>query len=537
MAEVQNPSLPPPIIAEQVVSDQLRYRPKVYSHPKYRYTRLFPQSGFNSLTASSGTELIFQLPVKVMNLAESHLRFTVTPVVPIGAGNVIVAHKTPLSAIRQIQVISSSGAYLLDLYNVNRYLNTIFHAETPLQEFLDFPVTKTKYTASNVSQLPAGLVSADWGVGTHKSNYSPYNTIINAVEASNQVVPGPENGVGVLTDTFVLPKNGTGRFLTQAQNGGLITPSEPVVPITGRCFFETAPLPNSAFPVLNVDFKFKYLYNTIMALNKDIYLGEVVNVRIVFANVDEIYYTTAPANNTPVSNTLTYNDVLTLNPGLYSTVSPNVNISNIGLYLAIESDPNIIQSVVSEFNTSGIDLPIDYVYTYKTSFAAANPSVTARYSRSHGRHLKKIFYAAYHANEVGLSAYLRYNDLGVYESAGSIQPITRLYTMLNNERLNEFDIDCTTQQDWMLLERFLKGSAVQGVRDFQTTWFWLENFISEEPLWKTHDSTFVSGVNLDSEVKYDVYLNTPGAQILNHYLFAIVSKMLHLRPGGAISVD
>eukprot|EP01132_Coremiostelium_polycephalum_P004024 gene4024-5032_t len=63
---------------EQVVSNELDYRPLLVSEPEYEYTRLFPQSGTTYTTVSAGgNDTIFEVPPsKAYNLGKSWFQFT-----------------------------------------------------------------------------------------------------------------------------------------------------------------------------------------------------------------------------------------------------------------------------------------------------------------------------------------------------------------------------------------------------------------------------------------------------------------------------
>ena len=520
---------------QSIVSDSLRFSTKSLSHPKYKFSRVFQQTGVtDAFVAGSGTEMIFQLPVKVMNLAETELRYQVVPAAP-GAGNIWVANKTPLPNIRQIQLITQSGQTICDLYFVNKYLNTIFYAETKIDDFLSLPVCKTKVTVAGTTGIPTVVADQDYGIGTHRSNYIPYSVFSNNTDGSNLTMATPVNAANPQI-AYVLPRNGTGRYLSQDAAGNInATEVEPSVASNQRMFFETGPVPGGQTPKLNVAFKFKYLYNTIFAMNKDIYFGEVVNVRIVFDTPDSVYFRTTPASRVNVAaGDFNYTDALTAGPPAnYTAVSNNVTLNNIGLFVAVESDPTIVNEIVNKVTTEGLKFNIPYVTTNKIAFNSQTPSISLRYNTAHGRKLRKIYYAPFHQTESGQTSYMRYNDIGLVAPNASQQIIQSFYTMLNNDRLNDFDINCTVQQDYTLLQRKLTKSALQSYRDYAASWFWVEDFSGEGPLWdkESQDYTISTGIPLTSEQKFDIYLNCTNAITLNHYVFAITEKELFIKPG------
>ena len=67
-------------------------------------------------------------------------------------------------------------------------------------------------------------------------------------------------------------------------------------------------------------------------------------------------------------------------------------ISNLQLYLAVETEPNIIARLTEQVITSGISLNIPFVYSYNNNLTGPLQVTTLRFNGSMGTHLKKIYH-------------------------------------------------------------------------------------------------------------------------------------------------
>lgn len=456
---------------QTVVSEELKYTKKDFSHPKYKLHSLYPLSGLQTTTlnAAGGSEIIFQLPVKVMNLSESILSFSYVP-----AGNSVAgvhfSHLSPLSLIRQIQLYTQSGVYLADVYYVNKYLNTVFYPET---KYTDFS------TNENVND-------------TSQNNYGIYTFPSNLLGASKDTRKYASRAV----------TNAAGAL--QAINYAGVTS----VDYKERMYFDAQ---DAAGFSINVQFPMKYLYNTIFSLNKDLYFGEVLQLRIVFDGRDSSYFEATAATD--------------LSTG-YAVESKDINVSNISFYCAIEQDLNVANQIISKINTTGLSIPIPYVYSYKTNLSSTSQSLSLRFNRAHGKKLRRIYHAPFHNTETGVYSYMKDNLSGS-------KTVSSFYTLLNNDRLQEFNVNCVLAQDYMLLKSKLKGSCYINTDTYQYTWFWCDDFTSEQPLCdkESQDIMMSSGIDLSSEQKWDIYMTMNNARNINHYNFAITEKELLLKPG------
>lgn len=484
------------------LSNQLDYKKESFIHPTYKLNKILPQSGSQSVTINTGgNDTMFEIPVKAFNLARSLLCFTIAP--SVNAGAYYYAYKDVLTPIRQLQLYTRSGIYLCDLNEVPNFTKVTLKPETSLEEFLTYD-----------NGVDAGAAATK---GTAR-----YFAPNNAASAANQ---RPQD--------------------SSAASKGYIEPQY-VEPGTNVV----------ASPVYQIVYPLGTLKNTIFALDKDIWANEILILRIVWNQANRIIYN---GGNVAVPTT-----------GV-TVYAGGMNVTNLTLYLAVETNPEITNQLRSQVAGGGINILIPYVYTYKTNLGpSASQTVSLRFNRGHGIRLSKIYHSVFNNNEtvstgvdsVGgnpftiASAYDNDNRAVI---AGGVNALTNrskvqvFYTMLDNERLQEFNLTCANNDDYMLLKDKIKGSVISSSDMFYYNWFWLEDFTgmedrSAEP--KNKDNLEV-GLDLSIERKWDFYgqqMNNTAATVnnilnstiaantnngqYNHYSFAITQKTLTISPNG-----
>lgn len=454
-----------------VISNELSYKKKNLAHPKYKFNRIQPTIGQTNilLTSSGGDERVFNIPVKTHNWYHSVLEFQVVPGGGAGANNRIVAYKNYLSPLRQIQLRTSGGQYIVDLNMVNRYMDVVYAAETKLENYLC-----DEYVSADTNNYTCGFTKS--------------NNLRDATAAGI-------NASRITTDAA----------------GANATETDSTTNYTERLYYQPSSADNAVDPLLFLRIPLKTIYNTFFAVNKDIYFGEVIELRIVFNSKDDIYYSSVGAGAGRID--------------LAPAACPNVQVKNINLYLAIEQDLNLASQCIEMFNSGSVVLPIPYVYSTKTQQQqSTQQSVSLRYNSGHGRKIRRIYHTLSHPTESLAYNYCR-------DNIGGTKTVTDYYTTLNNDRLQDFNINTGEQDDYMHMIKKLHGSTVQSIDEYQYKWFHVDDFTCEKELWsnEAQDVNLSSGVPLDVEQKWEFYATTSN-RALNHYTFVVVERELHLVP-------
>jgi hypothetical protein len=455
-------------------STQLDYKKMVYMHPDYRKSKILPQSGGQTLNLipAGGLETLFEIPVKAFNLAKSHIYFSMAPSA-VAAAN-YWAFSDCFTPFRQIQLYTRSGVYLCDLNEVSNYTKVMWKPETKLEQFTEYDlVGNADVYSESVSRL-----------------FSRNNSVINSATTTT-------------TAPFALRWNNTSSSISYTEPKYL----EPGTNI-------------SADPTYNICIPLSAFKGTAFELDKDLFLNEIVILRIVWQQTSKIYY-----NGTSLTNPLT----------AATAMAGNVTVTNLALYLAIEKNQDIVNSLQSQVQSSGLQVLVPYVYTYKQNTGAniTSYSVSYRFNRGHGRKLLKLYHSCFNNTESANTAY-DHDNKGI----GNASKVNVFYTMLDNERQQEYNLNTATYDDYLYLLPKLKGSVIQSSDIFYHNWVWIEDWTGyadkeKEP---SNSSNLETGLDLSQERKWDMYAqqvsNNIGNVQYNLYTFAVTQKMLTVNSNG-----
>lgn len=454
-------------------SNQVDYKKELFLAPDYKLNRIFQQSGGQAvtLTTGGGNESIFEIPVRSFNLARSHIYMTLTP--NAVAANFNFAWVDCVTPIRQIQFYTRSGIYMCDLSEANVYTKIATKPETKLEEYLDYDIISN--TAVNIYSSHRYLAR----------NNSLQNSATVTLLAPYAIRPNGVNSDVAYTETK---------------------------------YIETTAANNTAGPVFNVALPLSAYKNTIFALDKDLFLNEIIYLRIVWNATNRILFNGDTLAD-PSANSVAYN----------STIA----VTNLSLFLASDKNQLITNQLQSQIvSAEGMSILIPYVYTYKFgSGSATSHSISYRFNRGHGMKLIKLFHSALNTGETVNTGYDHDN------TGTAISKVNQFYTMLDNERLQEYNLNTSTRDDFLYLMPKLKGSVIQSANMFYHNWVWIEDFTGYVDKTKQPENkdNLETGLDLSVERKWDFYalqVHNNVAAAYNYYTFAVTQKMLTISSAG-----
>lgn len=444
------------------INTELDYQKKPVSYPQYRMNKILPQNGSQNvtITGGGGQQSVFEIPAVVYNLAKSKLVFTLTPTAA-GAGVANWFPKDCISAIQAIQLYTRSGVYLCDVQYANTYTQLVNPIETKLQEFLDYDLGGNATIHDNVCR------------GLQRSNALGSST----------------------TSTVASP------FAVRYDD------SAATVNYTEKQYCESGTL-NTADPVIHYQLPLEHIKNSLFGCDKDLYMGESIILRITWAAVNRIGFTTT--------------DVTSPATGA-AAMTADIALSNLALFLSVEKNQAIINSLMAKVS-SGFSMAMPYIHGYKTNLNGTSQNVSLRFNRGHGQRLVKLYHTLYHNTETANTAY-NHDNIGDAK-------VLSYYTALNNNRIQEFNVDTSEFEDYLIHEQMLKGSVIQCCDMYQYNWFhcdsWSPDNVGSKDLFNN-----IVGLSLDVEQKWDGTFTTANAQH-NHFSFAIVQRELVVSPAGII---
>jgi len=248
------------------------------------------------------------------------------------------------------------------------------------------------------------------------------------------------------------------------------------------------------------------LYNTILSLDKSVYFGEVLQLRLTFGSLDSIAF--HATNDT----------------GAGGTPAPSATLTDFNYYLAQEQNPRVVTDLIQTVSTEGMSLVVPFVHSYKTTGNSENTAVSIRLSRGHGQSVERVY-------TIPISGAETFADRYVADA----EQLVSFYSLLDSRRIQEFDIKCGGvggAKDYIWLrehahqDRVVSLDAANDVQNFAWSDSWCEEL-------ECAKNQRLGGLDLSVERKYDVYFEAAATVVDTKYYSAVVcQKMLTISPVG-----
>ena len=195
-------------------------------------------------------------------------------------------------------------------------------------------------------------------------------------------------------------------------------------------------------------------------------------------------------------------------------------VDNLHLYQAVERNDVLANQVKEQVMKNGLSVLVDYVHAHTQNLGGTTHSLSQRFSRGHGRTLKKVYTIPYIGTYTTHSNYYNHH----YDQQGDA--VLSLYTMLNNNRIQQWNMVTASSDEYMVMKAILKGSVIQTSDQLLAYYFFVDVFDGL----RLHERqpNVVSGISLDEEQKYDVYVTAENQR--NYYQFAVCQRMLKIGP-------
>jgi len=485
-----------------VSSETVNYQKKEYVPSEYKFSKLYPQ--VNTLTngttlGASSAQVEFELPANVYNLARSSLNLTITPAAG-GANLYNTLFRDCLAGFERLQLYTRGNVYLCDIPYVAEYTKQVLKPETSWDEY-------STHDRDSDLLVKCNNVSSTGGT----TSYVSIKVKDGASAVSNAFVAVAAAVAGDCLEVLnTEAKSSAYAYLNEtkypeAQRYDYTAVDVPYDETQYRAVGTTA---NGATPVLNLKIRLGDLKQTIFAIDKSLPFKEVLLLRITFnPKVNWGYESKSrTASTDPVE------------------LAGDIALSNIFLYLANEKNPVVISELMEEVDSKSLSIPIPYPFVYKsTATASTSQNLSYRLNLGHGLRLLKSYHGIYDATEAETTRYELSNTAHT--------KLVSFYTLLNNERRQEFDLQTADGDDYMLLKEYLRNSVIQSRGMYDYNWVWIENFANNK---NDESGNLLMGMPLDKEVKYDIYMTTANSA-LRHCTVFVFQRMLSISSAGITS--
>lgn len=233
---------------------------------------------------------------------------------------------------------------------------------------------------------------------------------------------------------------------------------------------------------------------SLFALDKNLYFGEILTFRVSFAGSDKFCYKT--------TGNLTSETAVT--------------ITNPYLQLSIETN-NDIRAQVMDMCNNGYSFKTPFPYSFRFVNAGTSYSTNIRLNSGHGKKLLRVYTACPNTLET-LSA-----------AQTSVIP-TDIRTLVDQSFVQDYSLTTASNDDYLWMKDMLAGSALynDSARNVVTNgwWSYVDNFAKHKPLDRMDDVE--DGLDLTMEKMYSGQLTVAACSI---YHFVIAQRTISIQRG------
>jgi len=237
-------------------------------------------------------------------------------------------------------------------------------------------------------------------------------------------------------------------------------------------------------------FKLGNIKDTIFSMNKNLYFG--ANEMVIRFKI-------------PSHNKIGFKTTDKADPeGKSSAIVSDVKINEFFLWLAVETNEELIKQLVTKYNSGTLKMQIPVTTAFKKSTTGAGTvSVPLTFNRTNGKKIKRILHTVWHPTEQLNHAYDCDNWNG--------KKIISYRTHLDSNPIQNTDISCRLpipgrigHEDWLYNKKYSKDSAILNGAIYQHHWHHVDQFYED------NETTNVPDENLDVGLPM-----TLGNQLLN----------------------
>ncbi len=258
------------------------------------------------------------------------------------------------------------------------------------------------------------------------------------------------------------PSNSLANAVPALRNGTAALPVNPSsVNYLEPAYFSAGA--NGGAVTKNIMFPLKLIKNSIFSIDKDLYYGQLSYLKMYFGPISKVAYMST-SNAQPSAGT----------PVAYSGAG---TISNLQLFLAIESNPLIRESIMNKVNKDGQKLYVPYVQSFKNSNAGTSQNIPIQFDIGSGQSLKKVIHSVFNNNEQLDTAY----DCSNIDTDQNGSKVKNYYTQINGKRQQEITIttlstDIPQCTDYMSHKSQLWGSVLMNRNVYQWNWLHCDDY-------------------------------------------------------------
>lgn len=255
---------------------------------------------------------------------------------------------------------------------------------------------------------------------------------------------------------------------------------------------------------------------TVFECDKSVLFGEVLVLKVKLATKDDLGFT-SPEDNQPANDNV-------------ASLANDITFSNIYCYVSQDRNSSVISALNAQVqSSSGFSLLVPYPSVFQNQRSSTSQNISLRLNKSHGSALRKIQSVCYSTDAKKNYRYDHHNTV-----AG--QTVSEYHTTINNNRTTEYNVSVGINLDWIEHKQRSKETTIYDKSIYRHNWFIEDDFVNyadKESDLKTRDTNVFGGIDLSSEIRYDVNATTANA---THRWISVVhgTKMMNISNQGLL---
>ena len=262
---------------------------------------------------------------------------------------------------------------------------------------------------------------------------------------------------------------------------------------------------SNALTLANRFFNLRGIKDTIFSVDKDLYIPTDMYVRFNAGVGAQMGFVSAAVND-PTSTAV--------------AITSPITVQNVFLYLAVEQNQLIVDSVMAKVLSTGLKLTIPYTTAFRNSSTGTIANINIPINSGYGRKLKRMIHTVWNATESSNTA------LDCANTNGS--KITLYNTFLDNKQLQDSQLSTVAApgtagspnlDDWRENSKYCKGSVIQNRAMYQNNWYHCDSWVEPSAHYFEDDSNEDDGLPMDAPRLWQMQSVTANGT-WNHYNFA-----------------
>jgi hypothetical protein len=449
-----------------------------------------PQNGISSVTMDNvgGTAIRFLIPADCYNLSKSRLFATLNITADSADDSWIYADCWAM--FRQIQLLSQTNYFLVDINNLALYTQLTARYDTPFLDILSKPSLYNVGGAAGTSgKGPAVTFPVNFGF------LAPFVYQDNTCGT----------GATICNFTNISPAAGS----VNLQQSNSYSPQNLIHMATTATF------------TITIDAELNGIKNCLFDYDKVLFYPQQLQL-ILWLNAYGNIGWNATSGNTPSATPIAYE-------GGTAGATPPV-FSNIQLLLAQEQNAVVRKMLQDKVYGGGMKVEIDYVWQQSTPSSGTAQNTTLILNNGYGSRLRKIYHTI--TQTTGANNVLNHSNMPTSLTANSI---TNTYQVtLQNQVEVQQPINCVNNYnlDYQVNSQKFKGSLISSAIDYYYNWCHISTYDGLKT-WERDDGSKVRGLPLGADpILYQFLGSNMVSQTTTHYDFFVCKRVLSLLPTG-----